>query len=89
MANNDITRYPYTYTIFDADPSQSGPCAWPSHEDVEVEADSPEEALAEALSEAASTGDMWGEYEPGDVLHVLVWDADGQVVAQGTHEVAS
>jgi hypothetical protein len=77
----------FKYTIFDGDPMVAGPCAWPSHEDVEVESDSPEDVLADALGEAESTGDTCGEYNTGDDLHVIVWDADGQVVAQGTHTV--
>jgi hypothetical protein len=76
----------YAYTIFDANPHQSGSCAWPTHTDVEVEAVSAEEALEEALTEAEIHGDTCGEYETGDVLYVLVWE-DSILVAEGTHTV--
>jgi hypothetical protein len=76
----------YTYTIFDAPPS-SGPCAWPSHDDVQIDSESPESALRAALDQAEIHGDSCGEYEPGHVLHVLVWDESGQIVADGAYRV--
>jgi hypothetical protein len=88
VATDSPTEGSYTYTIFDAPPSMSGGTAWPSHENVEVEADSPEEALEVALSEAEIYGDTCDEYDDGYVLYVLVWDADGIVVADGTHTVS-
>jgi hypothetical protein len=49
----------YTYTIFDAPPS-SGPCAWPSHDDVQIDSESPESALRAALDQAEIHGDSCG-----------------------------
>lgn len=80
----------YTYTIFDGDPAVSGPCQWPSHEDVEVTADDAEGVLAEARDEAEIHG------EPGDTLWILVRDQDGVIavsasidVPEDAHEVSS
>ena len=43
----------YTYTIFDADPSASSGTAWPTHQDIEIEAASDEDAL-EAVRDVMS-----------------------------------
>lgn len=74
----------YTYTIFDGDPMTSGDCAWPDHQDVEVEAADADAALAQALETAESEGLACGEYASGDRLWVLVWDDDGMIVADGS-----
>lgn len=73
----------FTYTIFDGNPHQSGPTAWPGHSEVEIEADTPEDVLVEALAEARAEGEASGEYENGDRLWVLVWNADNSIVAEG------
>lgn len=80
----------FTYTIFDGDPSSSGPCAWPSHSDVEIEGEA-EAALEAVLSVAEIEGSTCGEYAHGDRLWVLLWDADGEIVGDGSVvlEVAS
>lgn len=70
----------YTYTIFDSDPAVAGPCAWPTHEDVEVTG-TLEDVITEATDEAECDG------EPGETLHVLVWDADGITPPRGAFTV--
>lgn len=76
----------FTYTIYDANPHMAGPCAWPHREDVEADADNLAEALAEALEVAEIEGEASGEYEPGHVLHVFVWDQVG-IVTEGTYTI--
>lgn len=80
----------YTYTIFDADPQSSSGTAWPSHEDIEIEADSDADAIEEVESvmsvEAAGLNPSDG-YEAGQSLHALVWSDDGSVVGQPRHEL--
>jgi hypothetical protein len=83
----DDYNYIYTYTIFDCNPSQGGDCSWPSHIDVEVEADNPADALEQALEEAKLEGESRGGYSAGDRLWVLVWDKNEQVVADGSVEL--
>jgi len=82
----------YTYTIFDADPAVSGPSAWPSHEDLEIEADSSEDAVSDVAAEldveAAGLSPSDG-YEVGQTIYALVWDADGQVIARLTHDLSA
>lgn len=80
----------YTYTIFDANPNSSSGTAWPSHSDVEIEADSDENAVAEVRDvmeiEAAGLSAANG-YVAGDCLHAIVWDEDGVIVGMPTHQV--
>ncbi len=73
-----------TYTIFDGNPSESGPCAWPNHEGLPITEDTPDEALQKALAVAEAEGRECGEYAPGDRLWVEVWDEDGINVASGS-----
>ena len=70
----------YTYTIFDGNPSSNGPCEWPSHTDIEIEAETHEEALDEALAEADIQGSTCGQYSTGDKLWILVWDSEGNQI---------
>ena len=80
----------YTYTIFDADPNSSSGTHWPSHQDIEIEADSDEEAVAEVEqvmeSEAASLNPSDG-YEAGNSIHAIVWADDGEIVGQPSYEL--
>ena len=70
----------YTYTIFDSNPNECGPCEWPSHCQVEIAADCADAALElvsqQLESEAAELYTSDG-YEPGDHIHAIVWDAEG------------
>lgn len=71
----------YTYTIFDANPAQSGPSSWPSHEDIEIEADSDDGAreLVRAEIESEALGLDAPDYSPGDKIWANIWDEDGIV----------
>jgi hypothetical protein len=70
----------YTYTIYDADPNASGNTAWPSHNDLEIEAASDEEAIGDVLDvlevEAAGLNEADG-YAVGQRIYANIWDADG------------
>lgn len=67
----------YRYTIFDADPDQSGPCEWPGMTDVEIKAESAAVAAEIALMVACIEAQMLPtEYFATDRLWVLVTDED-------------
>lgn len=73
----------YTYTIFDADPSTSGPRAWNAHSDIEVEASSDDDAISQVrdiLRRAGAGLDAADGYEAGQQIFALVWTSDGGVV---------
>lgn len=80
----------YTYTIFDASPQSSSGTEWPTHTDVELEADSDAEAIEEVRdvmsSQAAGLRTEDG-YKVGEYIHAIVWDEDGTIIAQPTHEL--
>jgi hypothetical protein len=73
----------YTYTIFDASPHASSGTQWPSHTDVEIEADTDQEAVDAVRDvmdvEAAGLSTDDG-YEVGQLIHALVWSEDGTIV---------
>ncbi len=68
----------YTYTIYDGDPNVSGPCEWPSHDGVEIEAATVADALDQAEAVALDQAKQNGCYAAGDRLWVCV-DDDGDV----------
>lgn len=74
----------YTYTIFDGDPSQSGPCAWAGHEGITIEADNDRDAENQVQvilgEECAGLCDA-DEYRVGDTIHAIVWNDAGRIVA--------
>jgi hypothetical protein len=73
----------YTYTIYDANPMQANGMAWPSHEDIEIEADSDEEVMDDVRDvmsvEAAGlkTGDG---YDVGQTLYALIHDVESDTL---------
>lgn len=78
----------YTYTIFDHNPQSSDGNRWPSHEDITLEADSDEDAVEDvrdAMSIAAADLNPSDGYEPGDVIHAIVWGEDDMIVGQPTY----
>lgn len=68
----------YTYSIFDSHPSKASP-AWPMHDQVEIEAEDDQAALAAVRNtlrvEAAGLNPADG-YAVGDRIWAEVWDAD-------------
>lgn len=80
----------YTYTIFDADPQSSSGTEWPSHHDLEIEADSDADAIEEVESvmsvQAAGLNPSDG-YEAGESIHAIVWAEDGAIVGQPSYEL--
>lgn len=80
----------YTYTIFDANPHTSGGTAWPSHTDIEIEAESDEDALEEvrdALSVESSRLSVSDGYDVGQRLYALLWDSEGILVGEPTYDL--
>lgn len=78
----------YTYTVFDADPNSSSGTEWPSHTDVEIEADSDDEAVEgvrDAMRVEAAGLNPGDGYDPDDTIHAIVWSDDGTIVGQPTY----
>lgn len=63
----------FSYTIFDGHPARSGDCAWPSHSDVEIDADSLNEAAEKVEAIMQSEGRSCGEYAEGSTLWAIIW----------------
>ena len=82
----------YTYSVFDGSPNEGDCDAWPSHDQLAIEADSTEEALDDVLDlmsvEAAGLNASDG-YESGDHIHAIVWDADGMIVGQPVYTLTA
>lgn len=74
----------YTYTIYDGDPSRSGPCAWPSHQLVEMRGRSLAAIKARVAQEMTQEGRACGAYASGDRLWANIWDEAGVLVASPT-----
>lgn len=91
-AEEDETTKTFTYTIFDADPNQSGGTEWPTHSNLELEADSDDEAI-EAVRDVMSTEaaglNTSDGYDVGDKLHALIWDAAGTIIGTPTYELTA
>jgi hypothetical protein len=79
----------FTYSVFDADPTQSGPCAWPSRENREIEAARAADALTTVIPDVLEEARVCGQYASGDTLWITVWDEDDVIVAQDRLEVQS
>jgi hypothetical protein len=82
----------YTYTIYDSDPHTSGGTAWPSHEDIEIEAASDEEAInavRDVMSVEAAGLNQADGYEVGQTLYALVWDPYAALVGEPTYELTA
>lgn len=82
----------FTYTVFDSNPNTSSGTAWPTHDGIELEADSDDEAVSdvrdvmsiEAAGLCASDG-----YDVGQCLYALVWSDDGTIVGQPTYALTA
>jgi hypothetical protein len=78
-ARGRIMTTNYTYTIYDADPSVAGGCAWPSHQDIPIEGDDIETVCAAVEDEMRSVGRACGAYESGERLWADVYEDDGTI----------
>lgn len=82
----------YTYTIFDANPNSCGGTEWPSHDGVEIEADSDQEASEEVydvMSAESGRCNPVDGYEVGDRLYSLVWDETGRIIGDPTYTLTA
>lgn len=82
----------YTYTIFDANPNTSSGTAWPTHQDLDIEAESDEEALAavrDVMSTEAAALNTEDGYQVGQLLYAIVWDENTVIVGEPTYELTA
>lgn len=82
----------YTYTMFDANPVSSGDCVWPHHRNVKFYAMNDEEARKAArakLIALATECRTEDGYSVGQVLHMLVRNAEGYEIAHERHELTT
>ena len=82
----------YTYTIFDGAPGVAGGTAWPTHEQIPIEAGSDDdayEAVDTRLEKAATQLCVTDGYKPGNVIHAIIWREDGAIVGSPTHELTA
>lgn len=82
----------YTYSIFDANPHSSSGTVWPSHDDVEIDAESDDEAIEAVLDvmsiEARGLNPQDG-YDVGQRIYAIVWDGDTIIVGEPTYELTA
>ena len=74
----------YTYTIFDGNPAEGGPTAWPTYTEVEIMARTPANAVRRVEREMRREGRDCGAYERGARLWYLIWDSEGLIIAEGS-----
>jgi len=82
----------YTYTIFDANPHSSSGTAWPTHQDVEIQAESDEGAIevaSDVMSTEAAGLNSEDGYDAGQLLYALVWNDEETIVGEPTYEVTA
>lgn len=73
----------FSYTIYDAPPSQCGGVGWLHQQDVEIEADSDDDALEQVqdiLSEEACYLSKDDGYEIGQKIYANIWNEDGEII---------
>ena len=84
------THQLFVYSVYDSNPATASEPAWPSHADVEIEADTAEEAVSDvrdALEVAAAGLSAADGYEIGQRIFAIIWHADGTVVASPTYSI--
>jgi hypothetical protein len=82
----------YVYTIFDANPNDSSGTAWPSHDEIVIEAESDDDVIEEVLDvmgvEAAGLNPDDG-YDVGQRLYAIIWDDNDVIVAQLSYKLTA
>ncbi len=78
----------FTYSIYDANPAQSGACAWPDHDGEPIPAHADNDDLNTAIAVvkqiAETQGRACGEYEDGTTIWYTIWDEDYTIAHSGT-----
>lgn len=80
-----IHVHEWRYSIFDADPQSSTGTVWTDHDNVELDAESDEDAIdqvRELLQDEASGLNISDGYCVGDQIHALVWRDGETIIAQ-------
>jgi hypothetical protein len=82
----------YTYSVFDANPNETGGSVWPHHCQREIEADDDSKAVYEVrtiLEECGSTCRPEDGYEVGQKLYSYVWSDDHVIVGEPTYTLTA
>lgn len=76
--------FEYTYTIFDSNPTTSGPSAWPTHNGVGIRARALDSAEDRIIRLARREARECGAYRQGDRLWYIIWDDGGVIAREGS-----
>lgn len=79
----------FTFSIFDGNIYNTSADAWPTHTQLEFEADNDRQAVSAAQELVEQAVDASGAYDDGDEVTVHVWDEDGTLIARTMLTVAS
>lgn len=82
----------YTYTIFDSNPHTSSGTAWPTHQDIKLEADSDEEAVKAVRNEMSLESQNLNPddgYDVGQQIYAIVWDRNHVIVGEPTYKLCA
>jgi hypothetical protein len=89
LGTDGTRRKTYTYTIFDSNPHSSSGAAWPSHEYIEIEAESDAEALdaVRDVMRVEAAGLDASDYDVRQRLYARVWDS--RIVGEPTYQLTA
>ena len=82
----------YTYSIFDANPSESSGTVWHTHDGIAFTADSEADAIlfvTGVLDHEAFRCKTEDGYEVGQSIYALIWDEDGVQLPRLVHELSA
>lgn len=70
-------------TIYDGNPNECGPCAWPQFTDVAYRGRSVMNITKRVKADAARQARDCGQYDADDTIWYQIADEDGRIVAGG------
>lgn len=83
--DSTLVGAPYTYSVFDANPAESGCSAWSGHDAEPFIAKTREDAIQhvrDVLETAADGLNPHDGYAEGDTLYATIWDSAGIIIAE-------